>query len=112
MAITQGAAPMQRQEQLTSRQTLRIIIAGCVGIFFELYDNGIFAFMATPLSLVFLAAGDPNSALLLIFAGYAISFFVRPLGDRRMRATSRSPRTTSSTPSTTRSRPRGTSTWA
>jgi MHS family proline/betaine transporter-like MFS transporter len=71
---------MQQQEQLTSRQTLRIIIAGCVGIFVELYDNGIFAFMATTLSLVFLAPGDPNSALLLVFAGYAISFFVRPLG--------------------------------
>ena len=31
--------------------------------------------MATTLSLVFLAPGDPNSALLLVFAGYAISFF-------------------------------------
>lgn len=36
--------------------------------------------MVTTLSLVFLAPGDPNSVLLLVFAGCAISFFVRPLG--------------------------------
>jgi hypothetical protein len=51
-----------------------------VGIFVELYDNGIFAFMAGTLALVFLAPGNPDNALLFVFAGYAVSFFVRPLG--------------------------------
>ncbi|MDQ4501207.1 MFS transporter [Sinomonas sp. ASV322] len=77
---TQHEAAATQHGQLTSRQTLKVVIAGCVGIFVELYDNGIFAFMATTLSLVFFAKGDPNAALMFVFAGYAISFFVRPLG--------------------------------
>ncbi|WP_337060655.1 MFS transporter [Kineococcus sp. G2] len=58
----------------------KILTAGCIGIFVELYDNGIFAFMATALALVFFPRGDETSALVFVFAGYAVSFFVRPLG--------------------------------
>jgi MFS transporter, MHS family, proline/betaine transporter len=58
----------------------RVVAAGCVGIFVELYDNGIFAFMATALAIVFFDVSSPSNALALVFAGYAISFFVRPLG--------------------------------
>jgi MHS family proline/betaine transporter-like MFS transporter len=58
----------------------KVIVAGCVGIFVELYDNGIFAFMATALAIVFFGVSKPTDALMLVFAGYAISFFVRPLG--------------------------------
>jgi len=56
----------------------RITLAGCVGIFAELYDNGIFGFMAGTLGTVFF----PNSknAVMLVWAGYAISFFFRPVG--------------------------------
>ena len=77
MTSTTAARP---HERLTGRQTRKVVVAGCVGIFVELYDNGIFAFMASTLALVFLAPGDPDAALLLVFAGYAVSFFVRPLG--------------------------------
>ena len=70
----------QPQERLSSKQTRKVVTAGCVGIFVELYDNGIFAFMAGTLALVFLAPGNPDNALLFVFAGYAVSFFVRPLG--------------------------------
>lgn len=65
---------------LNAVQTRKVVTAGCVGIFVELYDNGIFAFMAGTLALVFLAPGNPDSALLFVFAGYAVSFLVRPLG--------------------------------
>ncbi|KAB1656327.1 MHS family MFS transporter [Pseudoclavibacter chungangensis] len=58
----------------------RILVAGCIGIFVELYDNGIFAFMASTLAIVFFPAGDETGALVFVFAGYAVSFFVRPLG--------------------------------
>ncbi|HEY5877598.1 MAG TPA: MFS transporter [Nakamurella sp.] len=58
----------------------KVTLAGCVGVFVELYDNGIFAFMATTLAVVFFGVAKPTDALLLVFAGYAISFFVRPLG--------------------------------
>jgi len=59
---------------------IKVVTAGCVGIFVELYDNGIFAFMATALAIVFFDVSSASDALLLVFAGYAISFFVRPLG--------------------------------
>ncbi len=58
----------------------RILVAGCIGIFVELYDNGIFAFLASALAVVFFPQGDATSALAFVFAGYAVSFFVRPLG--------------------------------
>ena len=58
----------------------KVVAAGCVGIFVELYDNGIFAFMATALAIVFFGVTSPSNAIALVFAGYAISFFVRPLG--------------------------------
>lgn len=64
----------------TPQQTTKVIVAGCVGIFVELYDNGIFAFMAGTLALVFLPPEQADNALLFVFAGYAVSFFVRPLG--------------------------------
>ena len=56
----------------------KITFAGCIGIFAELYDNGIFGFMAGTLGSVFF----PNSknAVMLVFAGYAVSFFFRPFG--------------------------------
>ncbi|GAB3399047.1 MFS transporter [Amycolatopsis echigonensis] len=60
------------------RTARRITLAGCVGIFAELYDNGIFGFMAGTLATVFFP--DSKNAVLLVFVGYAISFFFRPLG--------------------------------
>jgi len=65
---------------INPREARRVTLAGCVGVFVELYDNGIFAFMATTLAVVFFGVSSPTDALLLVFAGYAISFFVRPLG--------------------------------
>lgn len=63
---------------IDARAARKITAAGCVGIFAELYDNGIFGFMAATLAMVFF----PNSrnAVLLVFVGYAISFFFRPIG--------------------------------
>ena len=56
----------------------RVTLAGCVGIFVELYDNGIFGFLAGLLAVVFFP--DTTSGLMLVFAGYAVSFVIRPLG--------------------------------
>ena len=60
------------------REVRRVTLAGCVGIFVELYDNGIFGFMAGLLAVVFFPEG--GAGLYLVFAGYAVSFLVRPLG--------------------------------
>ncbi|MFD1538299.1 MFS transporter [Nonomuraea guangzhouensis] len=60
------------------RTARKITLAGCVGIFAELYDNGIFGFMAGTLGTVFFP--DSANAIQLVFLGYAVSFFFRPLG--------------------------------
>ncbi|MER7083265.1 MFS transporter, MHS family, proline/betaine transporter [Saccharopolyspora kobensis] len=64
--------------RVDARTARRVTLAGCVGIFAELYDNGIFGFMAGTLAVVFFP--DSQNAVLLVFVGYAISFFFRPLG--------------------------------
>ena len=63
---------------IDAKTARKVTAAGCIGIFAELYDNGIFGFMAGTLAVVFF----PNSqnALMLVFVGYAISFFFRPIG--------------------------------
>ncbi|MEV5833397.1 MFS transporter [Nocardia sp. NPDC052112] len=75
-----GSVPANRTTAASSGSIRKVVLAGCVGIFVELYDNGIFAFMATALAIVFFDVSKSSDALLLVFAGYAISFFVRPLG--------------------------------
>jgi MHS family proline/betaine transporter-like MFS transporter len=60
------------------RTARKITLAGCVGIFAELYDNGIFGFMAGTLAAVFFPGSE--NAVALVFLGYAVSFFFRPLG--------------------------------
>ena len=48
---------------VTERPNLaKVVAAGCVGIFVELYDNGIFAFMATALAIVFFGVTSPSNA--------------------------------------------------
>jgi len=73
------ALPHGKQD-LNRSTTAKVVVAGCIGIFVELYDNGIFAFMAGVLAIVFLAPGNPDNALIFVFAGYAVSFLIRPLG--------------------------------
>ena len=73
-----GSAPPDHQ--VRRPHVRKVVLAGCVGIFVELYDNGIFAFMATALAVVFFDVSKSSDALMLVFAGYAISFFIRPLG--------------------------------
>lgn len=75
-----GSVPDHTASGTPSTAIRKVVLAGCVGIFVELYDNGIFAFMATALAIVFFDVSKSSDALMLVFAGYAISFFVRPLG--------------------------------
>lgn len=76
---TAADKPVHQPEEI-HQSVWKVILAGCVGIFVELYDNGIFAFMATALAIVFFNVESSSQALMLVFAGYAVSFFVRPLG--------------------------------
>lgn len=63
---------------IDAKAARKVTAAGCVGIFAELYDNGIFGFMAATLAVVFFP--DSQNAVMLVFVGYAISFFFRPIG--------------------------------
>ncbi len=76
-AQSTASAPVAAPLPPSVRKT---IAAGCVGIFVELYDNGIFAFMATALAIAFFNVSNSSQALMMVFAGYAVSFFIRPLG--------------------------------
>jgi MFS transporter, MHS family, proline/betaine transporter len=57
----------------------RATAAGAIGSFVEWYDYGIYGLLAGSLSTVFFP-GDTNSALLLTYAGFAVSFAIRPFG--------------------------------
>ncbi|MFI6697826.1 MFS transporter [Streptomyces sp. NPDC050509] len=58
----------------------RVTLAGSVGVFVELYDNGVYGFLAGTLAVVFFPERSPQAALLLTFLTFGIPFFVRPLG--------------------------------
>jgi MHS family proline/betaine transporter-like MFS transporter len=58
----------------------RVIFAGCVGTFVELYDYGIYGFLAGTIATVFFPKQSPQTALLLTFVIFGIPFFIRPLG--------------------------------
>ena len=78
--MTQSVSAPTEHQDIDPRKVRKVILAGCAGVFVELYDNGIFGFMATTLAIVFFQANSPSDALMLVFAGYAVSFLVRPLG--------------------------------
>lgn len=58
----------------------RVIAASFIGNFVEWFDYAAYGYLAATISLVFFPETDRTTGLLLTFAVFAISFFVRPLG--------------------------------
>lgn len=58
----------------------RVVVAGGIGTFIEVYDLLIYGYLATVLAGQFFPSGDPTAALLATFAIFAAGAFVRPLG--------------------------------
>lgn len=58
----------------------RVTLAASVGVFVELYDYGIYGFLAGTLTSVFFPQASGHAALMLSFLVFGIPFFVRPLG--------------------------------
>jgi MHS family proline/betaine transporter-like MFS transporter len=58
----------------------RVIAASFVGNFVEWFDYAVYGYLAATISTVFFPGSDRTTGLLLTFAIFAISFFVRPLG--------------------------------
>jgi MHS family proline/betaine transporter-like MFS transporter len=54
----------------------RVIVGGAVGSFVELYEFGVYGFLAAILATVFF----PSAGILATFAVFAVAFFARPLG--------------------------------
>ncbi|WP_248760977.1 MFS transporter [Pseudarthrobacter sp. SSS035] len=64
-----------------SRKGLRTsITAGSIGVFVHWFEWAIYAYLASTIAVVFFPQQDSTAALLSVFAVFAISFGVRPLG--------------------------------
>ncbi len=58
----------------------RSIVAGAVGVLVHWFDWAIYAYLATTIATVFFPEQDSTAGLLSVFAVFAVSFAVRPLG--------------------------------
>lgn len=56
------------------------ITAGSIGVFVHWFEWAIYAYLASTIAVVFFPQQDKTAALLSVFAVFAISFGVRPLG--------------------------------
>ncbi|EJN05823.1 MFS transporter [Phyllobacterium sp. YR531] len=63
-----------------SRSSKRAVVIGSVGNALELYDFGVYGFVATIIASKFFPNDDPTASLLATFAAFGIGFFFRPLG--------------------------------
>ena len=64
-----------------SKSTLRRVVgASFIGNFVEWFDYAVYGYLAVTISAVFFPEADKQTALLLTFGLFAISFFVRPIG--------------------------------
>ncbi len=64
-----------------SKSTLRrVVSASFIGNFVEWFDYAVYGYLAVTISHVFFPEADKQTALLLTFGLFAISFFVRPIG--------------------------------
>ncbi|MQA09042.1 MAG: MFS transporter [Pseudonocardiaceae bacterium] len=58
----------------------RSIVAGAIGVLVHWFDWAIYAYLATTIAEVFFPAQDSTASLLSVFAVFAVSFAIRPLG--------------------------------
>ncbi|MBG0739703.1 MFS transporter [Paeniglutamicibacter antarcticus] len=64
-----------------SKKTLRRVIgASFIGNFVEWFDYAVYGYLAVTIAHAFFPETDKQTALLLTFGLFAISFFVRPIG--------------------------------
>lgn len=56
------------------------VAAGSIGVLVHWFDWAVYAYLATTIAVVFFPAQDATAGLLAVFAVFAVSFGVRPLG--------------------------------
>lgn len=62
------------------RNKVRVLIAGNCGNFIEWYDFAVYGYLAPVIAGLFFAKGNATAQLLSVFALFAVSFFMRPIG--------------------------------
>ncbi|WP_431712052.1 MFS transporter [Glutamicibacter uratoxydans] len=58
----------------------KVVTASFIGNFVEWFDYAAYGYLAVTISVVFFPESAPQTALLMTFALFAISFLIRPLG--------------------------------
>ena len=58
----------------------RSVAAGAVGVFVHWFDWAVYAYLATTIAAVFFPQQDRTAGLLSVFAVFAVSFGIRPIG--------------------------------
>jgi MFS transporter, MHS family, proline/betaine transporter len=56
------------------------IIAGAIGVLVHWFDWAVYAYLATTIASVFFPEQNPTAGLLSVFAVFAVSFAIRPIG--------------------------------
>src|SRR6185437_11237322 len=75
MSTSTVAAAAQRRSS-----TFKILAAASIGNALEWYDILVYGYFAVTISRLFFPTADPNTALLLAFGTFGVSYLVRPLG--------------------------------
>ncbi|MDJ0358252.1 MFS transporter [Paenarthrobacter sp. PH39-S1] len=68
------------EEQVGQKGLRKSVAAGSIGVLVHWFDWAIYAYLATTIGKVFFPDQDSTAALLAVFAVFAVSFGVRPLG--------------------------------
>ncbi|MDT7620985.1 MAG: transporter, family, proline/betaine transporter [Pseudonocardiales bacterium] len=58
----------------------RSIVAGAIGVLVHWFDWAVYAYLATTIAAVFFPEQNPTAGLLSVFAVFAVSFAIRPIG--------------------------------
>lgn len=64
----------------SQRSSVRVVVAAALGNALEWFDFIIYGYLAVILSRLFFPADDPNVALMLTLATFAVGFVMRPVG--------------------------------
>jgi MFS family permease len=75
MSATTMAAKASHQTS-----TFKVLAAASIGNALEWYDILVYGYFAVTISKLFFPNADPNTALLLAFGTFGVSYLVRPLG--------------------------------
>jgi MHS family proline/betaine transporter-like MFS transporter len=79
-APVEAAVPADTVRGIDPATRRRVVAASFVGNFVEWFDYAVYGYLAATIATVFFPTSDRTTGLLLTFAVFAISFFVRPLG--------------------------------